>query len=241
MSDTPQNLHQQAITAALSSNWQEAIRLNNQIIEAEPENVDALNRAARAYFETGDLIKSKHYFNLSLKIDPYNPIASKFIKRIDSFKKQGGKKALNINHNHITPDLFIEEAGKTKLVGLMKVAEPHKLSLLSAGDEVKLITKNRGITVTDLNGEYLGVMPDDMSHILTRLIKGGNRYQAYIKSIKTNGLTLLVREVFRSSRFKNQPSFLDNSSPLTYSSDHITIFDNEEESPSEEEELTEIV
>ena len=98
---------------------------------------------------------------------------------------------------------------KTKGVALLKVAEPQKISKAYCGMCVTLINKNRGITVTDESGSYLGVLPDDTAHRLIRLIKGGNRYLAFIKSIKVNGISLLIREVYRSSRFKNQPSFLE--------------------------------
>lgn len=212
--------------AALSSRWDEALTLNQQIIATEPENVDALNRMARAYFELGDINLSKKFYQKSLKVDPYNQIAYKFLKRIETCTKKGAKPenhAMQSNPQLIS-DLFIEEPGRTKLVNLLKVAEPQKLSMLSAGCLVKLATKNRGISVTDLQGEYLGVIPDDLSHTLLRLIKGGNKYQALIKTIKPNGLTILIREIHRSSRFHNQPSFLDTiDTSLTYSSDHIVI------------------
>ena len=54
-------------------------------------------------------------------------------------------------------------------------------------------------------------MPDDTSHLMLKLLKGGNKYELFIKSIKVNGLAVLIKEVFRSRKFKNQPSFLDNS------------------------------
>ena len=53
------------------------------------------------------------------------------------------------------------------------------------------------------------MLPDDTAHLLTRLIKGGNKYELFIKSVRVNALSVLIRETFRSKRFKNQPSFLD--------------------------------
>src|SRR5206468_2099564 len=75
------------------------------------------------------------------------------------------------------------------------------------GMPVELIVKNRKITILDRRGIYLGILPDDLSHLLLRLIKGGNKYQGFVKSVRSNGLTILIRESFRSKRFKNQPSF----------------------------------
>lgn len=239
MSDSS-NLHQQAITAALSGNWEKAITLNTQILKAEPGNVDGLNRLGRSYFETGKYTQAKKCFNDTLKQDPYNQIASKFLKRIKTFDKKGLKQP------HICPesypiaehgsDLFIEEPGKTKVATLIKVAEPQKLSLLSAGAHVNLVIKNHGVTVADQNGEYLGILPDDLSHRLVRLIHGGNKYQACIKNTKPNSLSILIREMYRCPRFKNQASFLDGLNvSLAYSSDHIVLRDDNEEELSEEE------
>lgn len=234
-------LTQQAISAALSGSWQEALKFNQQIIELDPKNVEALNRMARAYFELGELNKSKKHFEEALGHDPYNQIAAKFLKRIKAFAKKGPKLQINPmpSYGQIDGDMFIEEPGKTRLVTLLKVAEPQKLSLLSAGMMVSLIIKNHAIAVTDVYEEYLGVLPDDLSHHLIRLMNGGNKYQAIIKTIKTNSLTILVREVYRSTRFRNQPSFLeDRGETITYTTDHFVVSPDEmdEEFPIETDE-----
>lgn len=242
MDDSPAQLQQQAILAALSANWEEALQLNELIIKGDPQNIDALNRIARAYFELGDVTQSKKFYQESLTIDPYNQIAAKFLKRIEAFSKKGTKLASHNNCAPIDCDLFIEEPGKTKLVTLLKVAEPQKLSLLSTGGLVNIVIKNRNLAIIDQNGEYLGIFPDDLSHRLIRLVKGGNKYQAIIKNVKTNGLTVLVRELFRAAKFRNQPSFLDGTNiSLSYSSDHILVHDDAEEEAGydgeEEEEI----
>lgn len=230
-----------AITAALANNWGEALSLNQQIIDTDPKNVDALNRLARAYFELGNLNDSRKYYELSLENDPYNQIAFKFLKKIDTFNKKStfppSHKTLDAIPPELITDLFIEEPGKTRLVNLLKVAEPQKLSVLSSGEMVNLVKKNRIIVATDQNGEYLGVIPDDLSMRLIKLMQGGNKYRALIKSTKTNGLTILIREVHRSSRFRNQPSFLDNlGGTMAYSSDHIVMAEDIDKNLSESEE-----
>ncbi|MDD2823339.1 MAG: tetratricopeptide repeat protein [Candidatus Daviesbacteria bacterium] len=239
--DSNKSLHQLAINAALSSNWLQAIDFNLEILAEEPKSVEALNRLGRAYFELGKLPESKESFDKSLAFDPYNQIAAKFIKRIETCKKKNPKAKSNNGTNHncaqVDSDLFIEEPGKTKLVSLLKVAEPQKLSLLSPGALVSLIIKNKVIAITDQDEEYLGVLPDDLSRLLVRLINGGNKYQAIIKTAKINGLSILIRETYRSSRFKNQPSFLDNlNMAQTYSSDNIVIIDDEEDPGTESDE-----
>lgn len=211
-SDGSLNLQHQALEAALDCRWQDCLKLNRQIIKVQPENVDALNRLAHAYFELGNLSLAKKYYLEVLKFDLYNPIAGKNLKIIQAFKKSpNGHTAKSSNGFKISPDLFLQEPGKTKIINLLKVAEPQKLSQAFCGMPVELIIKNRGITIVDPDGSYLGVLPDDIAHQLLRLTKGGNRFKACIKSVRVNGLSILVRETYRSSKFRNQPSFLEYS------------------------------
>lgn len=218
-----------AIDAALSSNWEEALKLNTKIIKENPADIDGLCRLAHAHFELCNYKMAKKYYSSVLDFDPYNPIALKNLKILQSFKKLNGQKPkIRNHHDKISPSLFLQEPGKTKVVALLKVAEPAKLSKAYCGMSVQLVNKNRGITITDFTGSYLGVMPDDIAHQLIRLIKGGNKYCAFVKSIKVNGVSILVKEFYRSSRFKNQPSFLEYSSnPI--SSEMIPIRNTEEE------------
>lgn len=230
------NLHRQAINAALSFNWEEAVELNKQIIKEQPENTDSLNRLARALFELGKYPQAKKIYQSVLKLDPYNSIAQKNLKKLSAFKKteeDGSTLHSQANYTTLSASLFLEEAGITKVINLIKLAEPQKLSRLSPGLMVNLTLKNRGITVTDQNEVYLGVLPDDMSHLLSRMMKGGNKYQALVKSVKPNSLSIIVRETFRSKKFKNQPSFIADSKVAAYSSDNISYTTDDDEAPIE--------
>lgn len=235
MDNSSDNLDHLAIEAALSYNWEEAIKLNKEIIKDTPEDTDSLNRLARAYFEMGKFTQAKKIYQQVLELDPYNVIAQKNLKKVASFKKDSKDGVANHDgiRPHISPALFLEEAGVTKVISLLKLAEPQKLSILSPGELVTLTLKNRGITVADERNNYLGVLPDDLSHHLIRLISGGNKYQCLIKSVKPNSLSILIREIFRAKKFKNQPSFIGDAKAVSYSSDHITISDDDDAPTSE--------
>lgn len=228
------NLQRQAIQAALNCDWAQALEINQELIKLEPTNIECMNRMAKAYFELGKYSDAKNIYEEVLKIDPYNPIAQKNLKKVTSFKKDGNGHLNNNHPNTLSASFFLQEPGITKSVTLIKVAEPQKLLTLSAGQMVNLVTKNRGISVTDYNNNYLGVLPDDTAHHLLKLIKGGNRYQAFIKSIRPNSLVVIVREVFRSKKFKNQASFLDDAKILSYSSDNLSLLAANNESEQEE-------
>ncbi len=233
------NLNQRAIEAALDARWEEALKLNRKIIKQDPQNVDALNRQARVCMELGKGNLAKKFYNQVLKCDPYNPIALKNLKIIKSFKAKDSNFKPN-GHAKLSASLFLQEPGKTKVVSLLNVAEPQKLSQTFCGMKVAIMIKNRKIIIIDSNETYMGVLPDDISHGLIRLIKGGNKYDLFIKSIRVNSLSVLIRETFRSKRFKNQPSFLDSSNRLQ-STDIITALDGEDgDSDQVEEEQEEV-
>lgn len=235
------DLYRQALNAALNCEWQEALEINLKLSKLLPDNTECLNRLAKSYFELGKYSLAKKIYAQVLDIDPYNTIAQKNLKKISSFKKNAlvANQDNGLGHNgllkaSLSPSLFLEEPGVTKIVNLVKVAEPQKLLTLSPGSLVNLVAKKRGILVVDSQNLYLGALPDDSAHHLQKLISGGNKYQVIIKSVKNNGLSILIREVFRSKKFKNQASFIDESRVLAYSSDNISLTKDLSEEESEE-------
>ena len=241
MDNSSSNLIQLAIDAALDSRWEEALKLNKQIIKVDPQNVDALNRQARVHMEMGKFNLAKKYYSEALKIDPYNPIAIKNLKILKSFKGNGDSGLIHNGISKLSASLFLQEPGKTKIVNLLKVAEPQKLSKAFCGMKVNMIIKNRKITITDEFDNYLGVMPDDINYHLLKLLKGGNKYDLFIKAIKVNGLAVLIKETYRSKKFKNQPSFLENST-ATLATEILTNLDqNESDDETDENEEEQVV
>lgn len=238
MNVSPQtsNLYQQAIDAALNSRWEEALSINKKIIKLDPENVDALNRQARAYMELGKPNLAKKYYSQALKFDPYNPIAQKNLKIMKSFKPNSQACVWN-SRGKLSPSLFLQEPGKTKIVNLLNVAEPQKLSQAYCGMEVEMLIKNRKILIVSVNGNYLGVLPDDINHRLLRLVKGGNKYELFIKSISINSLSVIIKETFRSKRFKNQPSFLEYSESSRTTNLFTPLEGTDNEGTEEEQEI----
>lgn len=233
-------LFHEAIDAALDSRWEDALKINKKIIKLDPQNIDALNRQAKAYMELGNSNLAKRYYSEVLKYDPYNPIAQKNLKMMKSFKLTRQNFVPN-GHCKLSPSLFLQEPGKTKIVNLLKVAEPQKLSQAYCGMPVNMAIKNRKITIVDSNENYLGVLPDDINHHLLRLFKGGNKYDLFVKSIRVNSLAIIIKETFRSKKFKNQPSFLEYSDS-SISTNIITSLDgvNDNEGSEESEEEQEI-
>jgi tetratricopeptide (TPR) repeat protein len=225
------DLAQAAIAAALSGNWKEAIKFNSQILKNNPRDIDALSRLARAYAETGKISKAKSLSQKVLKIDPFNPIATKCLA-----KWKGLKKGQAENHKPTSAEAFLEEPGKTKLVTLLYPGDSKLLAKLDAGDEVKLTPHAHRVSILTLDGKYVGRLPDDLAARLRHLLKAGNQYKALIKSVDPKEIRVFIRELSRASGYEDTPSF--SAEKIEYISfiPPELVHKKEEEIPTSEEE-----
>ena len=209
-----------AIEAALTYDWIEASKINQKIVQAAQNDVEALNRLARAQACCNQPAKALKTYKKVLEIDPYNIIAKKNFEKLSKIEKVDGKtngyatSPTNTNNNiqqiagsQKLSDIFLFEPGKTKIISLLNLAPPFVLARLSCGDKVEFNLKRHGICVVNSEGTYLGALPDDLAHKLLYYIEGGNVYEIYVKYATTKSLTVFIREVLRSQKFVNQPSF----------------------------------
>ena len=197
-----------AIQAALAGNWDDAIHMNLALVRRDSDDINALNRLSYAYIQKGQIPQAKRWLKQVLELDPYNQIAVKNLKKLTTLKQKNIDK---LPEKKVSPILFLEEPGKTKIVGCVNLAPIHVLATLSPGQEVYMKAKNHCVEIRNANALYLGALPDDLSFKLIKLLSGGNHYQAIIKGVEKNALTVFVREVARGKRFANQPSFSSTS------------------------------
>jgi tetratricopeptide (TPR) repeat protein len=198
------SLKNQAIQTALQGDWNSAISLNQQILQEEPENIDALNRLAFAHATLGNIDEAKNFYQKVLDLDMQNPIATKNLKRLSSFNGKPPAPAIYKMNN-----IFIEEPGKTKVIELLNIADQKATSHLHCGEELQLQVKRMKIFVLDNEKQYIGMLPDDTSKRLIDFIQGGNVYEAYVKTVDEHKVTVFVKETVRSPQFKNQQSFIN--------------------------------
>ena len=193
-----------AIDAALNQNWKEAVKINTSLLKSDKENVNTLNRLGFAYLKSGMMTAAKKTFVKVISIDQYNQIAAKNIQKLGLVKQ---KDILQQTNKHLSPMLFLEEPGKTKIVECINTASAATLSSVSPGQEVELRARKHTIEVRNGNNVYLGALPDDLSFRMIKYLAGGNSYLALIQSIGKNSLVIFLRELNRGKRFKSQPSF----------------------------------
>jgi len=197
----------QAIQTALEGNWTNAIKLNKNLIQEDPQDIDALNRLSFAYTIIGKLKEAKSTYQKVLDIDPLNPIALRNLKKL---KDKGFNAAGNGSSNaHLNND-FLEEPGKTKVVELINIAQPKFVEGLRTGQSVELSVKRLKIFILEQK-QYIGVLPDDIARRLIKFIKGGCVYDAYIKSSNPHRVTIFIKEIKKTTRFREQPSFTSTS------------------------------
>lgn len=197
-------LESQAVQAALAANWEKAITLNKQILKLDETNIESHNRLGRAYSESGEIEKARSSYRAVLRLDPYNSIA---LKNLERLKIVNGTNTKLAGSATLSPDLFMEEPGKTKVLEATDLATPEKLAYLHTGDQVKLEAGDIGVVFKDAAGHKLGVYQEELATKLANLLKSGNVYEAYVKSVKPSELKIFVREIKRAAKFAEVPSF----------------------------------
>jgi tetratricopeptide (TPR) repeat protein len=203
-------LKNQAIQTALEGNWQEAIVINKSLIHENPEDVDALNRLALAYTIMGKVREAKSTYQKVLLLDSLHPIALRNLKRL----KDKGLNLTGIKTNSSINNKFLEEPGKTKVVELVNIAQPNIVEALRTGQFLELSIKRLKIFALE-EQQYIGVLPDDIAKRLIKFMKNGCKYEAYVKSANQHKVTIFIKEIKKTSRYKDQPSFTTlTDSPL---------------------------
>ncbi len=178
-----------AIKEAVKGNWEKAKKLNLEILKILPDDIDSLNRLARAMAELGDTKGAQKYTKKVLVLDPTNSIAANCIKKWKSFKPAVGKKNGIANGRN-----FLEIPGRTKLTKLINLGDTKTLAKLDCGDKVKLVSHPHTVAVTTLDSKYIGRLPDDLATKFIKLIKDGHFYEAYLKSAQINSVTVFIKE-----------------------------------------------
>jgi tetratricopeptide (TPR) repeat protein len=193
-----------AITLAMESRWLESIDVNKRIIDSFPNDVDAHNRLGKAYMELGEYSKAKEAYAKAFKLDQYNAIAKKNLQRLEHI---GDESPVSKEGVKVDPHLFIEEIGKAGVSNLYQIASSEKLVKMTAGDKVVLRSQGTSLSVENIKGEYLGLVPAKQGQRLIKLMKGGNKYTAAVVSSNEGSISVIIRETYQDPSQTDQVSF----------------------------------
>jgi len=196
---------QEAIALAMQSRWQEAVVVNQNIIDNFPTDVDAYNRMGRAYTELGEFARAKEAYSKTLELDPDNAIAQKNLNRLSLLREP--KVPMREERREVAPNLFIGEMGKAGVVNLQNLASEEVLAQMAAGNRVNLKVRNGQLIVENEDGEYLGMVEPQHGLRLAKLMEGGNKYTAAIVSMNNDKARILVRETFQHPSQSGRLSF----------------------------------
>lgn len=249
MQSPTEELAQRAIQAALQSDWETAVKLNQEILQTDEENVETLNRLARALFESGSLSKATTTYKKVLKLDPYNPIASKNLDRLSNLSESTIKQAKPTTH--LSPNIFLEEPGKTKIIAVKEFPSNKILAALRVGDQLELSSFHNNVKVSTSERKIIGRLEEVWGAKIANALRNGSQFTAVVKSVqikdslKDSSLQLFVKETFHSPKLP-QPFFTVTTSnqftpyikeeALSILNSHGTTLDNGEEEDLNEEE-----
>lgn len=188
-------LSKEAITLAMQSHWDEAVRVNRSILEVFPTDVEAMNRLGKALTELGQCAEARSAFKSALEVAPHNTIARRNLERLTLLRD--GKARTRGEPKSVRPDQFIEATGKAGTTMLVNLASGEKLAKLAAGDPVALNVRGNVLSVDSVAGEYVGRVEPRLAARLVKLMEGGNKYTAAVTSNNAREVTIIIREVFQ--------------------------------------------
>lgn len=211
---TKQERTKAAIALAMQNRWPEAITVNQTLIDDFPGDLESYNRLGRALTELGRIEEARDAFRRVLEVSPHNTIARKNLDRLDQL---GDDLPPQQTAHRKATQAFIGESGKTLVTSLVNIAPSKMLARLTPGDDVSLELSGRRLNVKDeVSGEELGQVESKTASRLKRLMSGGNRYQATVKSVDDREVTIIIREVYKHPSQARIVSFPSKSRAGTY-------------------------
>jgi len=229
-----ERLKNKAIDEAVLGNYENAILLNLEILKLEPQDVDSIMQLAHAHWQLGDLSDAKKYYRQALEIEPNNSLAKKRLLLLSSLNSKATRLTPRRSQVKVVPitDL-IEEPGKTKIVWLGNIGKPEHLGQLRIGEEVFLRSRKRRLEVRDVDTNFIGCLPDDISKRMLEFMGQGAVFEAFIFSIDRNEVKVYLREVKKPPKLRNVSSFVnedlntlveeDDSEPKTLEEEDVEI------------------
>ncbi len=227
---------EQAIRLAMQSRWEEAISVNESILETtQQRDSDAFNRLGRALMALGRFKQAREAYGNALRLDPTNQIAKKNLTALEK-KAETESDGAAPPLDKVDPKLFVEETGKT---GVTILQRPRKeaLTRMTAGERVYLKQSGNQLLAENSAGEVIGQIEPRIALRLIRFMKAGNEYAAAISQLGNDTARIIIKETFQHpsqvGKLSFPPSGADGA-PRPYTREGLVRYDDEDEETLEE-------
>ena len=198
------DLAKRAVALAMKNRWDDAAKVNRSILTLFPNDIEAYNRLGKALSELGRNREARTAFEAVRSRSPNNPIAKKNLARLAKLADDEAPKMARRSNRGVQ---FLEDSGKAGVTALVKLAPPAVLRKLTPGDLVRLVAKGVGLTVADEFQTYVGQVEPRVGARIARLMRGGNRYEATVRSAEDDALVVIIRETYKSPSQARNVSF----------------------------------
>ena len=215
-------MQNEAITYARNGNWEAAIDSSRQLLSSDPNDIETLNRLAKAYFENGELDNAEQTYQRVLEISEHNPIARRMVGLISRTRSAPAK-----TREFVDMRMFAIETGKSTLTSLhidtdaeISLVPGEKLTLRANTQPVHYDGQKKpvptsgdneisaksylddaiALDIYDCNDVNLGRLEPRLAARLIRFMKLGNEYTAAVLSLneKRDQIQIVIRESHRS-------------------------------------------
>jgi len=225
-----------AIKAAFNQNWEEAIEINNQILEQDENNIDALLRVGLAYLQIQNYKLAKNSYSKVLELDPINKIA------LDKMKQVKEKKT----EDFIIPDndSLLKEPGSSIEISVDILTKGITSEKFKFDEELILKVNGKTMSVhrNDDKQSLLNYLPDQVvKGIIKAKSLNANLTIKFIggKDKKIKVLVTSSESVFPSEKQDIKPYIKSVSEPEMIEMIEITSDNDDESKKSEVEEAPE--
>ncbi len=197
-----------AIASALAQDWGKAVEANRAVLEIVPNNIEALNRLAKAFLELGELDEARVAVDGALQLASTNTIArrnrdrleraaaeapvsrqkkrTRQSRRVTKVKEAGAtydSKAIATDSqapapNVLSAHLLMSEVGKSTIATLIDATDRTAVGHLSSGEALTLRQEGNRLLVHSSRGEPVGRVHPRLAQRILSLMDSGNRYEA---------------------------------------------------------------
>ena len=199
-----------ALAAATEGRWEDALALNDSLLERFPRDAETLNRKGRALIELRQLSAARDAYSDALKADPANMIARRNLQRLEMLynRPEGSLEGADTAPTTLPrSNVFVEEIGKTWVDELANPTDLSHLAEVSPGEQLQIKAEDNKVYILSDDGVVLGEVGAPVGERVAQLIEGGNRYEVYALGISSQSLRVILRELYKHPSQATEISF----------------------------------